>query len=565
MIPVNGGSHGQDPSGPPASGGGARLECGGAMLAPTLRTVAGRYRVAATVITGPGWSCHLADDLESGQPVRLRLVDRELADQEGFGDRVHRHALLVRELSGSCPGIAEILDAGSTADGSFFLALEPIEGETLGTLVKGGVPVSLCGALRLAIRIGEVVEAAHNAGLIDGRLDPGRTLMVGSGVAVKLVDFGLDRALGAEPSAEQVAWLAPEITSGGPCSERTDVYGIGAMLYLLLTGRPPARVDARSGASRPGGRRDLVPPGKLREGIPREVTAILLRALDHDPARRHEDVSVLLNDLSESLGLIAPVSRRHRPGAGLLRLAGRWRVAASVVGAAAAMAALWLAYPNAGALITRSVRDNVPQSGRGDIDAARAVQPRGTPSATPPAAPELQKPDTSTAATPAVSAPPSTAVPPPSPGPAVEPRATLEDKDGPPPSIPAPDPAESAGLPLPTTPPRPVTTRQMVEGPARLPTRAKPVRAAEREAPPLRSVPTPRADMRPPEREAPPLTFLPTRRPDSGDPGRAPISAIAPTPVTESPRPAPPLRQAPARDAGEDPGAIIDWLLRDRR
>ena len=132
MIPSNGGSHGQDPTGPPAPGGVARLESGGVMPAPALRVVAGRYRAVNAVTTGPGWTCHLADDLESAQPVRLRLVGRELADQEGFVDRVHRHALLVRELSGSCPGIAQLRDAGSTADGSFFLALEPIEGETSG-------------------------------------------------------------------------------------------------------------------------------------------------------------------------------------------------------------------------------------------------------------------------------------------------------------------------------------------------------------------------------------------------------------------------------------------------
>ena len=133
-------------------------------------------------------------------------------------------------------------------------------------MVKDGEPVSLDGALRLAIRIGEVVEAAHNTGLIDGRLDPERALVLGSGAAVKLVDFGLDRALGGEPAAEQLAWLAPEIASGGPCSERADVYGIGALLYLLLTGRPPARAEVRSGASPLGGGRDLVPPGKLRQG-----------------------------------------------------------------------------------------------------------------------------------------------------------------------------------------------------------------------------------------------------------------------------------------------------------
>ena len=256
---------------------------------------------------------------------------------------VHRHALLVRELSGSCAGIAELRDAGSTADGNFFLALEPIEGETVGTLVKGGVPVSLDGALRLAIRIGEVVGgcAQHGTDRRAARPGPSPRARVRRGHQASWTSVSTGRSVPSR-AREQLAWLAPEIASGGPCSERADVYGIGAMLYLLLTGHPPTRAEARSGAGpvREAGATSFL-PGSCGRGYPGSVQAILFRALDHDPARRHEDVSVLLNDLSESLRLIAPVNSGDRPGAG------RWRVAAGVVGTAAALAALWLSQSRA--------------------------------------------------------------------------------------------------------------------------------------------------------------------------------------------------------------------------
>jgi serine/threonine protein kinase len=559
MIPSGGGNHDQGATGPPVRGGAVRVESGDAPPASGLRVIAGRYRLIRVVATGPGWTCHLADDLESesGQQVRLRLVTRELADREGFVDRVHQHVQAVRELSGRCPAIAEVRDAGPTGDGSFFLTMEQHEGDTVRALVQHGGPIALDEVLRLTIRIGEVVEAAHNTGLIDGRLDPDRALVRESGAAVSLVDFGLDRAIGAEPTAEQVPWLAPEIASGGACSERTDVYGVGGMLYLLLTGHPPAGSWAGGGAGH-GDRLDLVPPGKLRRGVPRRVETIVLRALEPDPGRRHEDVSVLLNDLSESIGL----GRGDRS-----RLSRRWRVATGVAGAAAAMAALWFAYPSADALVRRSLQNLAAQSGRGDVDPMPTVQPRGTPSAAPPAAPELPKPDVSTATSPAPSAPssapvqlpppgpavetPSTGLPPPSPRSAIEPPPTREDRDGPVPSTPAPDPPGSPGLPLPATPPRTAPARPTVEAPTRPASRGKPVRPAEREAPP-RSVPAPRAD--------------------TDDPGPAPARVIPRPAVTESPRlatepprPAPLPREAPTRDAGDDPGAIIDWLLRDRR
>jgi Protein kinase domain len=578
MTPSRGGNHDQDATGQPGRGGAERPEAGGPRRVAGLRVLADRYSLIRAVAAGPGWECHLAEDLERGQQVRLRLVTRELAAREGFIERVHQHARAMRELSGRCPAIANLRDLGPTGDGSFFLVMERDEGQTVTALVQHGGPVALDESLRLTIRIGEAVEAAHHTGLIDGRLDPGRAIVRESGAAVHLVDFGLDRAIGADPAAEQVPWLAPEIAWAGTCSERADVYGVGGMLYVLLTGRPPAGswtgAGARQGGrlepgmlyvlltGRPpagswtgagafqGGRLDPVPPGKLRHGLPRRVEAIVLRALEPDPARRHEDVSVLLNDLSESIGLLG---RRDRAGAGLWRRFGRWQVATGGAVAAAAMAGLWLAYPSADALVSRSLWDGARQSEREGLDPARAIQPHRTPSAGPPSAPDLPTPDFPTAATPGPSQPPFTAVPLPSPGPAVGPQ--------PPPSTGLPSlSSRPAGEPRPTREnrnPRPARARRAaptnqmpapttvtVESPTRPSTRARPVRPAEREAPP-RSV---RA-----------------LRVDRDDPGRPPASAIPRPAAPDSPHPAPLPREAPARDAGEDPSAIIDWLLRDRR
>ena len=283
------------------------------------------------------------------------------------------------------------------------------------------------------------------------------------------------------------------------------------------------------------------------------MTAILFRALDHDPSRRHEDVSVLLNDLSESLGLIAPLGRRHRPGAGLWRLAGRWRVAAGVVGAAAALAALWLIVPGAGLPGRGSSRDGASQSGPSERAAEPvSVLPRpASRHASGDASRGLEalEPDASTAAAAPQSPPAALPIPPASPA-APEPPRPQEERALLPPA-PVPTPRETRHQPSAASRPRPAPGRPAVENPTRAAGRVEFTRLTERSTPPR---PTP------------------TSRLDNDHPTRVTAGAIprasraeSPHPTTESPRAIPSPRDTPAREGGEDTGAIIDWLLRDRR
>ncbi|HUF34651.1 MAG TPA: hypothetical protein VMN37_01815 [Gemmatimonadales bacterium] len=490
-----------------------------------------RYRIARAIAAGPGWTCHQAEDLERGEPIRLRLCSREMAEGEDFVDRVRRHALLVQEVAARCPAIAGHRDAGPTSDGGFFVATETIEGETVQAIVARRGAVPLDRAIRLAMRLGEAVEAAHNAGVIDGRLSPDRVVVAPGGDDVKVLDFGLDAAIGAGTSVEHAACLAPEIAEGGPSSERTDVHGIGVVLYLMLAGRLPQRTEVDAGA-RHQSRRDVIAQGTLPPGIPRRLAAIVLGALEPTPARRPEDVSVLLNDLSELIGLTAPPGWRGHAGTGR-RPAGRWLIAIGAAGAAATGWALWILY--AGPALEGPVQESA-RPPRGDMTAG-APSPLAPAPALPaqaaPAVPPPTGPASAIAGNPGPSAP-AAALPEP-----VRPEDSGLRRTDPPATAPSPGPAGVQG------PPRPLPTRAGGVDPARTPDQAEPLRRAGRGASPPPAAPS---------------------RPVSGDPDRtATGQRPAPPAWVEATRPVPPSRDTTEPGATEDPGAIIDWLLRGRR
>jgi Protein kinase domain len=521
MIPGRGGP-GEQPVAAPSAGA-LRLasEPGPPAIAPP------RYPIAWTIAAGPGWTCHQAEDLERGEPIRLRLCSREMAESDGFADRVRRHALLVQEVSHRCPAIAGHRDAGPTSDGGFLVASEAVEGETVQALVARRGALPLDRAIHLTKRIGEAVEAAHNAGLIDGRLSPDRVVVASGGDEVKLLDFGLDRAIGAGTAGEHAGCLAPEITAGGPCSERTDVYGVGVILYLMLTGRLPQQPAGRRS------RRAVIASGTRRAGIPRRVAAIVLGALDPAPARRPEDMSVLLNDLSELVGLTAPASWHGRAGAGK-RFAGRWLIATGVAGAAAAAAALWILY--AGPTLKGGMVQEGAQEPRRDTVVGNPSLPGPSLAPRAPAPPAPDPPAT-------IPASASAGVPGPSPAAAlpepVRPEHSGARQTDPAATAPSPGPAGAQG------PRRPAQARAGGVDPAGPAEKAESPRRASREAPPRPAA---------------------ASRSASADPDRtATGERPAPPARLESTRPVAPTRETTEPRATEDPGAIIDWLLRDRR
>jgi tRNA A-37 threonylcarbamoyl transferase component Bud32 len=204
------------------------------------------------------------------------------------------------------PDVVQVFEAGRH-DGRPFLALEWVDGGTLERLVRGPAlsPVVAAG---LAERVARAVHFAHTCGVLHRDLKPANVLLAADG-APKVSDFGLaklvDGAGAGRDGPTATGWVlgtpsyvAPEQARGGaPAGAAADTYGAGAILFALLTGRPP--FDGPSAPTVLRAVMDEAAPSvrRLRPGVPRDLATICERCLEKDPRKRYATTADLADDL----------------------------------------------------------------------------------------------------------------------------------------------------------------------------------------------------------------------------------------------------------------------------
>jgi PAS domain S-box-containing protein len=228
--------------------------------------------------------------------------------------------------------IVQVYDFGE-CEGGVYLALEFCGGGRLADQLDG-TPWGVEAAARLVATLARAAHAAHERGVIHRDLKPANVLLTEDG-QLKIIDFGIAALVhpGGLATSEIVgtpAYMAPEQAAGeghkiGPA---IDIYALGAMLYELLTGRPPFRGGSAFETLRLVVHEEPVRPGTLRSGLPTALEAVCLQCLAKDPGRRPSTALALARRLSDSLQ--DAYARGHAPdeGAGDLAALLRQRAAA---------------------------------------------------------------------------------------------------------------------------------------------------------------------------------------------------------------------------------------------
>ncbi len=267
-----------------------------------LGNLVGNYQLEALLETTPAGPRYAGRHVRLQRPASIKLFDPALtatpAARAALLDTLRRVTALRH------PHLVEVFDIGES-DHRFFLVTELLPGGSLRSLLQRLQSVQartpLASALTLARQAATALAAAHSHGLLHGAIRPEILLLSAPGATgtLKVSDLGLASLFPAEATAAP-SYLTPEQLRGLPVDARSDVYGLGTVLYELLIGAPPFGAATLEQAAASHRRARLVPPRVVRPQIPLALETVVLRCLASDPAERFANGGELAEALRQA-------------------------------------------------------------------------------------------------------------------------------------------------------------------------------------------------------------------------------------------------------------------------
>jgi serine/threonine protein kinase len=275
---------------------------------PAPGEIFGHYRIEEKLGEGAFGAVFRGEDLRLHRKVALKMPHRRgIDDREAWG-RLLREARASSALNH--PNICAIYDIGEENDRNY-IALEYVEGRTLGDLIRDG-PLLALTALTYAGNIAAALAHAHSHGIVHRDLKSSNVVITAEGQA-KLLDFGLARRLDSHTiealtqsrqslvdiggAAGTLSYMAPEVLRGKPAGVRSDLWSLGALLYESLCGKLPFQGETPFELSLAI---MLEEPKPLPAGVPASARAVTAKCLQKEPSRRYQTAQQVVAALEEA-------------------------------------------------------------------------------------------------------------------------------------------------------------------------------------------------------------------------------------------------------------------------
>jgi serine/threonine-protein kinase len=258
----------------------------------------GRYLITRKLGAGGMAKVYLAEDQELGRRVAIKILDDRHASDAQFVERFRREAQNAGGLSH--PNIVSIYDRGE-AGGSYYIAMEYVEGRTLKELIVARGPSPIGIAIDYTRQILSALRFAHRKGIVHRDIKPHNMIVDGDG-RVKVMDFGIARSSASQMTEAgsiigTAQYLSPEQARGAPVDQTSDLYSTGIVLYELLTGAVPFNGDTPVEIAMKHLSQTPEPPSALRPEVPRDLDYVVLRALAKDTSDRYHSADEMDSDL----------------------------------------------------------------------------------------------------------------------------------------------------------------------------------------------------------------------------------------------------------------------------
>jgi eukaryotic-like serine/threonine-protein kinase len=270
----------------------------------TPQHLSDRYEIGEILGFGGMSEVHLARDLRLHRDVAVKVLRADLARDPSFYLRFRREAQNAAALNH--PAIVAVYDTGEaeTATGPLpYIVMEYVDGITLRDIVHNDGPIPPRKAIEIIADACQALNFSHQHGIIHRDVKPANIMISRTG-AVKVMDFGIARALADSSSVTQTAavigtaqYLSPEQARGDSVDARSDVYSLGCVLYEILTGEPPFIGDSPVAVAYQHVREAPIPPSQKNTEISPDLDAVVLKALAKNPENRYQSAAEMRADL----------------------------------------------------------------------------------------------------------------------------------------------------------------------------------------------------------------------------------------------------------------------------
>jgi eukaryotic-like serine/threonine-protein kinase len=278
-------------------------------LGPGARV--GSWLIEAQLSTSGSGTVYRAQHTRTRRRAAVKVLHAELAGSREASARFAREVRATQHARH--PGLMRVFGAGSLPDGRPWFAMELVEGRDLSAILRERGALSPAEALAILEPLAAALTVAHARGIVHRDVKAASVLVCDdddTGPRVVLLDCGVARFLGAADAG--AAAFAPEQTAGATVDARADVYGLGVLLFQMLTGELPF-ADASPAIMRQLHRWARRPNPSSHAPLAAEIDAVVMRAMARDPDQRHESVEALVRELRAALVAAAAADPDGRP------------------------------------------------------------------------------------------------------------------------------------------------------------------------------------------------------------------------------------------------------------